>query len=188
MSRTMHRNTLYGLRAVLFTALIPLTSGCMYSPHNNQIYASRYSTVAFNGFVKAPNALVEIYVQSWPQGDCAVPGTETEWELLLSTYSNDTPTVDWNGNEWYMFHETAAIPAANWCFVPAGPGGTPGGTSYKTHVYSRYKHGNTWIDLGTVEDDFMSCVQQQNGDGWAMYNNCRRTGTTSHAVAIWAHP
>ena len=93
MSRVLQKNPLYGLAAILFTALILLTPGCMHSPYNNQIYASKYSTVAFNGFVKAPNARVEIYVQSWPQGDCAVVGTPTEWELLLTTYSNSTPTV-----------------------------------------------------------------------------------------------
>jgi len=184
---TSTRKVAYAL-TVLSTALMLPTSGCMYSPYNDQIYASKYSAVAFNGFVKAPNALVEIYVQSWPKGDCAVVGTETEWELLLTTYSNDTPTVDWEGTEWYLFHATKVVPSANWCSVPAGPGGTPGGTSYKTHVTARYKHGNSWINLGTVEKNFMSCAQQQNGDGWAMYNNCRRTGAGSHAVAIWAKP
>ena len=188
MSRIFHKNTRYGVGAVLFTALILATSGCMHSPYNNQIYASKYSTVYFNGFVGAPNAKVEIYVQSWPKGDCAVVGTETAWQLLLTTYSNGTATVDWKGNKWYMFHTAKVIPSANWCFVPAGPGGTLGGTSYKTHVYGRYNHNNTWVTVATVEMNFFSCAQQQNGDGWAMLDNCRRTGTNSHTVAIYANP
>ena len=36
MSRTFHKNTLYGLGAVLLMALILPTSGCMTSPYNNQ--------------------------------------------------------------------------------------------------------------------------------------------------------
>ena len=185
MTSNLHPNRLFRLGAVLLATLVLLAPGCMYSPYKDQIYASRFSTVSFNGFVATPNSLVEIYVQSWPKGDCSVVGTETAWEFLGHAYSVSTATVDWKGNQWYQFHHQAVIPTANWCLVPAGVGGTPGGWSYKTHVYARYRLGNTWFNLGTVDKNFISCAQQQGGDGWKMYNNCR---TGSVTVPIWAHP
>lgn len=181
-----HRGRL--LRVAPLTLLLAVCcTGCMTYPYHNQIFPDRGSTVSFAGYIPEPNAAVQIYVQSWPQGDCA-SGGPTEWELLGTTYSSGSPLIDNNGNPWYQFNYYKVIPNKNWCLVPASPGGGLGGLSYKTHVYARYMKNGKWWEIVTFEEqDYVDCWDAHDGNGYAMAIECSRVNEPDgHAVAIWA--